>query len=82
MILQEFYQNQPLLNNSSEIESCNTGPVENDTTGILLESALANHARLNNSSEVESCNSGNSRDSQASAPTSITVSEGDLLQPS
>ncbi|OEL16899.1 Triacylglycerol lipase SDP1 [Dichanthelium oligosanthes] len=67
--------------------------VEGDTTGILSESTSPNGPRPNNSSrvtmpgrcvevsETESCTMVNTRASQASTPTSIPVSEGDLLQP-
>ncbi|CAN6297314.1 unnamed protein product [Urochloa humidicola] len=67
--------------------------VEGETSGILLESTFPNDPRPNNSSrvtmpdrctevsETESCNTVNTRVSQASTPTSIPVSEGDLLQP-
>uniref|UniRef100_A0A0A9DNU4 Uncharacterized protein n=1 Tax=Arundo donax TaxID=35708 RepID=A0A0A9DNU4_ARUDO len=67
--------------------------VENNTTGILSESTVPNDPCPNNSSrvttpdrctevsEIESCNTGNTRASQASTPTSIAVSEGDLMQP-
>ncbi|GJN22910.1 hypothetical protein PR202_gb10518 [Eleusine coracana subsp. coracana] len=55
--------------------------VEDDTTGILSESTFPNNPHLNNSSETEAFNTGNNRASQASTPTSIAVSEGDLLQP-
>ncbi|CAN6308785.1 unnamed protein product [Urochloa humidicola] len=67
--------------------------VEGETAGILLESTFPNDPRQNNSSrvatpdrcaevsETESCNTVNTRVSQAFTPTSIAVSEGDLLQP-
>ncbi|CAL4936654.1 unnamed protein product [Urochloa decumbens] len=67
--------------------------VEGETTGILLESTFPNDPHQNNTSrvtapdrctevsETESCNTVNTRVSQASTPTSIAVSEGDLLQP-
>ncbi|CAL4919708.1 unnamed protein product [Urochloa decumbens] len=67
--------------------------VEGETTGILLESTFPNDPHQNSTSrvtapdrcteisETESCNTANARVSQASTPTSIAVSEGDLLQP-
>nr|CAB3497735.1 unnamed protein product [Digitaria exilis] len=67
--------------------------VEGETTGILSEPVFPNDPRLNNNSrvttpdrctevcETQSCNTVNTRASQASTPSSITVSEGDLLQP-
>ncbi|KAF8708545.1 hypothetical protein HU200_029915 [Digitaria exilis] len=67
--------------------------VEGENTGILSEPVFPNDPRLNNNSrvttpdrctevcETQSCNTVNTRASQASTPSSITVSEGDLLQP-
>jgi TAG lipase / steryl ester hydrolase / phospholipase A2 / LPA acyltransferase len=60
--------------------------VEDDTTVIFSESTFPSDPRLNNSSRVttpDPCTevSENSRTSQASTPTGIAVSEGDLLQP-
>ncbi|RLN19750.1 triacylglycerol lipase SDP1-like isoform X1 [Panicum miliaceum] len=67
--------------------------VEGDTTGILSESTFPKDPWPNNSyrvatpdrctevSETESCHTVNTRASQASTPTSIAVSEGELLQP-
>jgi len=67
--------------------------VEGDTTGILSESTFPNDPCPNNSyrvatpdrctevSETKSCHTVNTRASQASTPTSIAVSEGELLQP-
>ncbi|CAN6322200.1 unnamed protein product [Urochloa humidicola] len=62
--------------------------VEGETVGILSESTFPNP---NNSSRVtmpdrraevsEACNTVNTRASQPTTPTSIAVSEGDLLQP-
>jgi len=67
--------------------------VEGDTTGILSESTFPNDPCPNNSyrvatpdrctevSETKSCHTVNTRASQASTPTNIAVSEGELLQP-
>ncbi|KAJ1293043.1 hypothetical protein BS78_01G037700 [Paspalum vaginatum] len=68
--------------------------VEGETAGILSpESTFPSYPRQNNIpavttpdrctevSEAESCNTVITRASQASTPTSIAVSEGDLLQP-
>jgi TAG lipase / steryl ester hydrolase / phospholipase A2 / LPA acyltransferase len=60
--------------------------VEDDTTGNFSESTFPVDPRLNNSSRVTTPDpcaevSENSRDRQASIPTRIAVSEGDLLQP-
>lgn len=65
--------------------------LEGETTGILSESTFPNDPCPNNSnrvttpgtevSETESYNTVNTRGSQSSTPTSIAVSEGDLLQP-
>ncbi|RLN42063.1 uncharacterized protein C2845_PM01G15130 [Panicum miliaceum] len=66
--------------------------VEGDTTGILSESTFPIDPCPNNSyrvatpdrctgvSETESCHTAYTRASQASTPTSIAVSEGELLQ--
>ncbi|KAL6893842.1 hypothetical protein ACP4OV_007940 [Aristida adscensionis] len=68
--------------------ACTAG---DETTGTLSGSTFPNDLHPNNSSttpdrcievpETESCHTGNSRASQSSTPTSISVSEGDLLQP-
>lgn len=64
-----------------DTEFSRTHTVDDDITGILSEPAFPNNPRLNNDSETESCDTGNNRAIQASTPISITVSEGDLLQP-
>ncbi|TVU44448.1 hypothetical protein EJB05_03891 [Eragrostis curvula] len=79
-----------------DTEFSRAGTAEDETTGIFSESTFPpNDPRLNSSSrittperfaevseaELEPCSNGNNRASQASSPTSIAVSEGDLLQP-